>query len=363
LYVGNGSMTTYSEAISTGSFALDDALGIWGIPKGHVVQYAGFESSGKTLLALLTIAEWQKKSPENWAMFVDAEFSFDQGWALGLGVDTSRLYVYRENKASAIFDRLVGIPGKRDKNGVVKKVKPGILDIEKETGGSGLGIIVIDSIAAMQPPAEEASKAGKDNMALMARFLPPELRKITPLLSETGVSLIAINQVRFQPGVMYGDPTMSPGGTALKHACAQMINLGVINSKESRIEEGTEQIGHHIRAKVQKNKKAPPFRVAEFAINYTKGVIDKNIEIREIGARYGIIERPNTKTWILDGEKYNGKDAIADALKDPALQLSVLERAKAAKQNMVIPIKIEDEDDSTNEQEDIATGVQEQTEE
>ena len=90
--------------------------------------------------------------------------------------------MYRENKAAAIFDHLVGVPAKRDKNGNVKKTKPGILDLEKENGGTGLGIIVIDSIAAMQPPAEEASVAGKDNMALMARFLPPELRKITPML-------------------------------------------------------------------------------------------------------------------------------------------------------------------------------------
>jgi recombination protein RecA len=354
LYAGNSDMTTYSDAMSTGSYALDDALGIWGLPKGHIVQFAGFEQSGKTLMSLATIAEWQKKDPGNWAMFIDAEFTYQADWAESLGVDTSRLYVYRENKASNIFDRLVGVPGKPNpRTGEIKKVKPGILDIELETGGTGLGVIVLDSVPSMMVPMEEASKAGKANMALMARFLPPELRKLTPLLTATGVLFIAINQLRFTPGVMYGDPTSSPGGQALKHACAQMINFGMIKSKESRIDdEEKEQVGHHIRAKVQKNKKAPPFRSAEFAIKYLEGVVDTNVEIRDIGARYGIIERPNTKSWVLDGVKYNGKDAMATALLDEELQLSVLERAKEAKRNCVKPpsLKVEESEDQKIEE-------------
>lgn len=338
LYAGNSDMTTYSEAISSGSYALDDALGIWGMPKGHIVQFAGFEQSGKTLMSLATIAEWQKQNPDNWAMFIDAEFSFHKDWAEMIGVDTERLYVYRENKAAMIFDRLVGVPGKPNpRTGEIKKVKPGVLDIELETGGTGLGIIVLDSVVSMIVPMEESSRAGKANMALMARFLPPELRKLTPLLTLTGVLFIAINQLRFNPGVMYGDPTSSPGGQALKHACSQMINFGMIKSKDSKIEEDGEQVGHHIRAKVQKNKKAPPFRVAEFGIKYLEGVIDKNIEIRDIGARYGVIDRPSTKSWVLDGVKYNGKDAMATALLDEELQLSVLERSKEAKRNCISP--------------------------
>jgi len=350
LYAGDSDMTTYSETISTGSYALDDALGIWGLPKGHIVQFAGFEQSGKTLMALSAIAQWQQQNPEHWAMFIDAEFTYMAEWAEALGVDTTRLYVYRENKASNIFDRLVGVPGKPNpRTGEIKKVKPGILDIELETGGTGLGIIVLDSIPSMMVPMEEASKAGKANMALMARFLPPELRKLTPLLTATGVLFIAINQLRFTPGVMYGDPTSSPGGQALKHACAQMINFGMIKSKESRIEDGDEQIGHHIRAKVQKNKKAPPFRVAEFGIKYVEGVIDKHIEVRDIGARYGIIQRPSTKTWELDGVKYNGKDAMATALTEEDLMLSVLERAKDAKKNAVIKLSLPANNDNATE--------------
>lgn len=354
LFAGDGEMTVYTDVISTGSPRLDDALGIWGLPKGHLIQFAGAESSGKTLMSLMAIAEWQKMNEENWAMFIDAEFSFDQQWAAQLGVDLSRLYVLRENKATAIFDRLLGIPTKRDKNtGEIKKSKPGILDLELETGGTGLGIIVLDSLANISPPAELESKSGKDNMALLARFLPPELRKLTPLLSQTGVLFIVINQIRTQPGVMYGNPETSPGGRAIKHAEAVAINFGMINKKDSYIlDENKDQIGHKIRAKIVKNKKAPPFRTGEFSIIYTKGIVNKNEEIRDIGARYGIIERPNNKTWVLDGEKYNGKDAIAEALKNMELAQNVLDRAKEAKKSGIFGGKIEEDTDSDDIEED-----------
>lgn len=332
LFSGSDNMYTFSDVISTGSHLMDDALGIWGIPRGHVVQYAGFESSGKTFLSLTTIAQWQKKSPENWAFFVDAEFTFDATWAAGLGVDLDRLYVYRENRGIQIFERLVGTPGKKLGS---PKEKKGILDIELESGGSGLGLIVIDSIAAMQPPQEETSEVGKANMALMARFLPPELRKITPLLSATGVTLIGINQLRMKPGVMYGNPEESPGGAALKHACAQMVHMAKMQGKDSRLESGDETVGHHVRARIDKNKKAPPWRVAEVAIDFTKGIANKNVEVRELGVKYGVILKPNNKTYELDGVKYNGKDAIAAVLSDETLQASVMERVKTAKSQMI----------------------------
>ncbi len=123
----------------------------------------------------------------------------------------------------------------------------------------------------------------------------------------------------------------------------------MIMKKESRIEEDGEQTGHHIRAKVGKNKKAPPFRTAEFAIKYLEGVVDRNVEIKDIGARYGVIERPNNKVWVLDGVKYNGKGAIEEALKDEELQLSVFERAKEAKMNCIVPAKVQEEVEETEE--------------
>lgn len=328
LFIGTDSMTTFTEVIPSGSYKLDDTLGIWGIPRGRIIQFAGQESSGKTFMSLILIAQYQKANPNGWAIFIDAEFTFDADWAAGLGVDLDRLLVIRENSGIKIFERLIGQPNKTNPS---KKLKLGVLDLEMENP-SGLGIIVIDSVAAVKPPQEETSEVGKSNMALMARFLPPELRKITPMLSATGVTLIGINQVRTDPGVMYGNPETSPGGRAWKHACTMMLNFARINAKDSAIlDSNQEQIGHHVRVRTEKNKLAPPFRTAEIAILYTKGIGEKNIEIRDIGARYGVIERPNNKTWILDGEKYNGKEAIADALLDEKLQLSVLERAKKAK--------------------------------
>ena len=332
LFAGSENMYTFVDVIPTGSYLLDDALGIWGIPRGHIIQYAGFESSGKTFLSLTTIAEWQKKDPRNWAFFVDAEFTFDANWATGLGVDLDRLFVYRENRLVNIFERLIGVPGAKPE---AEKSKKGLLDLEKESGGTGLGLIVIDSIAAMQPPQEETSAPGKNNIALLARALPAELRKITSMLSDTGVTLICINQLRTRPGIMYGNPEESPGGTTLKHSCAQMVHLAKMQGKDSKIEAGEETIGHHIKARIDKNKKAAPWRTAEIAIDFTKGIVNKNIEVRELGVKYGIISRPNNKTYELDGTKYNGKDAIAEVLLDEKLQANIMEKVKEAKEKMV----------------------------
>lgn len=337
------------DVISTGSLVLDEALGTWGIPRGHIVQYAGFQSSGKTLLSLTTIAEWQKRHPENWAVFVDAEYTYDPTWAASLGVDNERVLLIKENSASKIFDYLVGVPAKRkDNSAELKKAKPGILDRVIEEKDDKLGLIVLDSVAAIQPPQEETSRSGKDNIALHARFLPPVLRKITPMLDKAKVAFIAINQLRYKPDVMYGDPTDSPGGTALKFSCAQMINLGVINSADSKFfdEEDKEiQIGHHVRAKIQKNKKAPPFRKAEFAIEYTKGVVNRHVEIRDLGDMYKVLERPNNKTWIYNEEKFNGKDAMAEFIKNnPEAQKDILTKIKEAKAYNLVKIEPKSED-------------------
>ena len=214
-------------------------------------------------------------------MYIDAEFAFDKNWAASLGVDLERLLVYRENSGIKIFERLVGKPAKpvKGKPYLGKKVKLGLLDLEMQTP-TGLGIIVVDSVAAMTPPQEETSEVGKQNMALLARFLPPELRTITPMLSATGVILIGINQIRVDPSVMWGNPEGSPGGRAWRHACSMMLNFAMINNKDSKIfDEQGEQIGHHVRVRLDKNRLAPPFRVAEIAINYTQGIVEKEIKM------------------------------------------------------------------------------------
>jgi recombination protein RecA len=350
LFSGNGDMTINTEVIPTGSYLLDDAVGVWGWPRGRLIHFAGKESSGKTLMSLVAIAEYQKMNPEGWAFFIDAEFTFDAGWAKGLGVDLERLKVYRENRGVQIWERLIGQPnkivsGKIQPNG--KAIK-GILDLEKEYGGTGLGVVILDSIASVIPPIEEGSAVGKQNISPLSRFLPDALRRLTPALSDTGVTFIAINQIRVNPGVLYGNPECSPGGAALKHAASIMANFGICTGAESKIEDGDVRVGHHLRCRIDKNKVASAYRTAEFAIGYTKGVINKNIEARDLGARYGIIERPNNRTWVLDGVQYNGKDDIAKALADETLQASVVERAKEAKKNFLITAPPEPKDDDSD---------------
>ena len=211
LFDGDDEFIANVETISSGSLALDDAIGPWGIPRGRVVQYAGPESGGKTLMSLMAIRSWQQRDPKNWAVFVDAETTFQGTWAARLGVDIRphRLKIIRQTEdigGAGIIDRICGVKHKDPKK--AGKLKLGILDGIKRMGGadeSGCGIIVLDSLAHLRPPLEMVAEAGKLNIAPLARFLPPELRKLTPMLGETGVSMIVINQLRIKVGD-YGNP-------------------------------------------------------------------------------------------------------------------------------------------------------------
>lgn len=342
-----------TETIPSGSLVLDDALGKWGLPTGRIVQFAGKESSGKTLMSLMTIREWQKKDPKNWALFIDAEFTFDPTWATQLGVDVNnkRLMVWPTNDGAKIFERLCGVPHKEAGK---PKAKAGLLDIILKSGGakgSGCGIIVLDSVAAIQPPQEMTSKSGKSNMALMARFLPPELRRITPLLAETGVVFIAINQVRTDPGKMYGNPETTPGGSAWKHYCSVMVHFARPENKDAKLfDENEEQIGHIVKSCVDKNKVAAPNRHCTFAVEYVKGVINPHAEIAELGVKYGVVSRPNNRTYVYKDFRWAGKDIYLDAIKDSlsgtenaGLAETMLKEIKEAKTNGFTPAVLEEE--------------------
>ena len=345
LFAGSSDGFAMTEVISTGSYGIDDALDVGGIPRGHVVQFAGFESSGKTMLSLLTIAEWQKKAPQNWAMFIDAEYSYDRDWAASLGCDTDRIMVYKENNGTKIFERLVGQSSKTPG----KKSKLGVLDMEIENGGTGLGLIVLDSIAAVQPPVEEAAQTGAQSMAAMARFLPAELRRLTPLLSGAGVTFIAVNQLREKPGVLWGDPTSSSGGHALKYACSAMVHLNKLNGTDAKIERNDELVGAKIRCRIDKNKLGRPYRTTDFSIEFTKGVINKHEEIRDLAVKYGVITRPNNRIYELDGHKYNGKDEISALFVEEQAQRNMWTRICTAKQTYVEPNKSSESPDAIDE--------------
>jgi len=323
------------ETISTGSYSLDDIIGPWGNPRGRIVQYAGRESSGKTLMSLMTIKHWQSLAPHNWAYFIDAECGFSLEWAKMLGVDVSpdRLRILRSNNGAEIFEKLCGVPHKEPGK---PKAKPGLLDIVKELGGadaSGLGIIVLDSVASIAPPLEMASCSGKSNMALIARFLPPELRKIVPLLSQTGVIFIAINQVRTDPGKMYGDPTSTPGGAAWKHFCSVMVHFLMSESKDSKIFDSSgEQIGHTLKARIDKNRVGPPKKICEFDVKYIEGIANKHVEIATLAIKYGVVKRPNNRTYTYGEEKWTSKDDFHSAMLKDELSSQILLDVKKAKE-------------------------------
>lgn len=315
----DGNISTKYDAIGTGSPGLDEAIGIGGIPMGRITQLAGKESSGKTMLALSCIKEYLNKNPENTALFIDAEYTYDPEWAEKQGVDTSRVMVIKTNDARAIFQGLIGTMKVNAKTKKVSKNMKGILDhvIEgTDPRFKDLGIIVLDSIAVLNTPLEIAADIGKANMAPIPRFLSTELKKLTPVVAQANVAFIGINQVRTNLGQMFGDPTTSPGGKALKHACSLMINMAPVFGSEAVILNGAgDKIGHTVRAKIQKNKVGAPFRQAEYKVEYEKGVVRAYEEIFNLAVKYGLISRPTTQTFLINGEKIRGKDNALGALK------------------------------------------------
>ena len=275
---GSGAVMRLDEApvldidvIPSGSLTLDIALGVGGYPRGRIIEIYGPESSGKTTLAIHAIAEANKMG-EMCAM-IDAEHAFDRNYAANLGVDMSKLYVAQPDNGEQALEIA-----------------------EKLISSGSMAVVVIDSVAALTPKAEIEGDMGDSRMGLQARLMSQALRKITSIVSKTNTCVIFINQLREKIGVMFGNPETTTGGNALKFYSSVRLDV----RRKGQLKNGDEVTGNETVVKVIKNKVAPPFKRAEFVIEYGKGV-NKASEIIDLAVEYDIIHKAGS--WF----SYNGE--------------------------------------------------------
>lgn len=319
---GRGSIMKMSDervvdipAISTGSLALDLALGIGGVPRGRVIEIFGPESSGKTTLALHITAEAQKKG--GMVAFIDAEHALDMPYARKLGVDVDSLLVSQPDTGEQALD---------------------IAEILVRSGA--IDVLVIDSVAALVPRAEIEGDMGDQHMGLQARLMSQALRKLTATISKSHTSVIFINQIRMKIGVMFGSPETTTGGNALKFYASQRLDIRRIGA----IKDGTDVIGNRTKVKVVKNKIAPPFKDAEFDIIYGHG-ISKEGDILDLGASLDIVEKSGA-WYSFEGERIGqGRENVRKFLaenEDIRDRIAALIREKTGlKRQEAAPVKEE----------------------
>lgn len=289
------------EVIPTGCLALDLALGIGGLPRGRMIEIYGPESSGKTTVALHAVAEAQKAG--GIAAFIDAEHALDPVYAKHLGVNLDELYVSQPDTGEQALDI-----------------------VDSLVRSSAVDIIVVDSVAALTPKAEIEGDMGDAHVGLQARLMSQALRKLTAIVNKSKTCVVFINQLREKVGVMFGNPEVTPGGKALKFYASIRIDV----RKTDVLKDTDGAAGNRTRAKVVKNKLAPPFRQAEFDIMYGEGVSQEGCII-DLGVQYDVIKKSGAWFSYNDNKVANGREKMRQFLKDnPELAKEIEEKIRAA---------------------------------
>jgi recombination protein RecA len=302
---GEGSIMTLQKAraldvevVPTGSISLDLALGVGGIPKGRVIEVFGPEASGKTTLAMHMVAEAQKTGGV--AAFIDAEHALDPERAKAVGVDIDKLLISQPDSGEQALDI-----------------------VEQLVRSNAVDVIVLDSVAALTPRAELEGDMGASHMGLHARLMSQALRKLTAIISKSRATVIFINQIRMKIGVMFGNPETTTGGQALKFYSSVRIEIRRI----SQIKQGELIVGNRVKAKVVKNKVAPPFKVTEFDIMFTEGGISYTGDLIDTGLKNEVVVKTGN-TYFFDETKLGvGRENSKTFLKDNPEILDKLDKA------------------------------------
>lgn len=299
--LGDDNVNAELEVIPTGCISLDLALGVGGVPRGRILEIFGPESSGKTTVALHIIAETQKMGGV--AAFIDAEHALDAVYAKALGVKIDELYISQPDTGEQALDIC-----------------------ESLVRSSAVDVIVVDSVAALTPKAEIEGDMGDSHVGLLARLMSQALRKLTAITNRSKTCVIFINQLREKVGVMFGNPETTPGGKALKYFASVRLDI----RKADALKSDGEIVGNRAKAKIVKNKVAPPFKVAEFDIIYGEGISQEGCLI-DLGVDYNVLTKSGAWFSYNDEKLANGREKMREYLKaNPQIAAEIEQKIREA---------------------------------